>query len=140
CADDPLPFGSAAIARGQRHIDTRLIDQLQAPHIKRGDPLPVTDTRLLDPCGLTLSRVEGFFCRGKPSRYKRRHMVGTLTRSPRWACSRSHNSSNVASGCCWTKPRTNARVAVSQAGGRPPPRGGAPPGPPGRPPPHTPLP
>jgi hypothetical protein len=60
-ADAPRPCGSAARERGHRHLDPQLFDTLQAPHLERGDPLPVTSTRLVDRCGLTRGRVAGFF-------------------------------------------------------------------------------
>jgi hypothetical protein len=50
--------------------------------------------------------MKGLFFRGSPKRWRMRHMVATLTRTPRCCWSWRQSSANVASGWSLTKRRT----------------------------------
>jgi hypothetical protein len=86
-AMDPLSVGGPAIPPGHRQIDAGFINKFHAPEIERGRPVLEGGTGLFDLWGVTFGGVKGLFFRGSPRRWRTRHMVATLRRSPRWRCS-----------------------------------------------------
>jgi hypothetical protein len=97
-AHDALAGGGASIEAGQGQVDTRCIDALQAPEVERRDPLAVVLARVLDAWGVARAGVERCFLRGKPRRWSTRHIVATLTRTPRAPATWAQRSSQVISG------------------------------------------
>ena len=55
---------------------------LQVLKVERRDQLPIVLPCLLDALRIALRRVERLFLRGQPRRWRTRHIVGTLTRTP----------------------------------------------------------
>jgi hypothetical protein len=98
-ANNPRSLRSPAVPPGHREIDARLIDELEALGGESGGLLLIGCPCLLDALGASFAGVERLFLRGNLRVMTRRPMVGTLTRKPCWAKSRSHNSASVASGC-----------------------------------------
>jgi hypothetical protein len=64
----------------------------------RLEPLPGVRPRLPDARRVSLRGVEGLLWRGQPSRWRTRHIVGTLTRTPVSVAMRVPSSGNVRSG------------------------------------------
>jgi len=114
--DGPLPFRSPAIEASHREIDPGFIHKFQALEREPGGPLTVGGTSLLDPRCIAFGGMKGLFFRGSPRRWRTRHIVATLSRSPRRCRSWVQSSARVASGCSWTNWRTKSRVAGSQRG------------------------
>jgi hypothetical protein len=81
-ADDPLPAGRPAIQPGQREVDARCIDALEARRVARRDLCLLGRARLLDSVGLALIGMERLFLRGSFRERTMRPRVGTLTRRP----------------------------------------------------------
>ena len=114
--DDPLPRGSAAREARQRAGHARVVHARHALEGERGEPLRGARPRRLDARGLACRRVARRLLRGSPRRCHTRHLVGTLTRTPRAAATRGHNASRGASGWSSTNRRTTAWAAGSRRG------------------------
>ena len=78
----------------------------------------------LDARGVAFAVVNHLFFRGNAKTWSSRDIMLRLAVTSVWAPTRSHNSSNVTSGCCFTSARMTAAHAF-KARCRPPANGKA---------------